>query len=76
MGIFNDTVMSNPDNKTDLLIIKYYVKSLLKYDEYQLGVEARIGYDHLLKAEKLNNEILVGQHSHTKETIKITLNRM
>ena len=54
-----------------MLIVKYYVKSLLKWDEYQLGVEAKAGYQQLLKAQRLNQDVLVRLHSHKKETIKI-----
>jgi len=44
MKLFEDTILKVEANKTDLLIIKYYVKSLLRHDEYQLGVEAKTGY--------------------------------
>ena len=44
LKIFESSILSNPENKTDKLIVKYYVKSLLKYDEYQLGIEAKDGY--------------------------------
>ena len=45
--LFDSVLMTDPDkpqNKTDMLIVKYYVKALLKYDEYQLGIEAKSGY--------------------------------
>ena len=63
--------METEENKQDLLIIKYYVKSLLCYDEYQLEMEAKAGYSQLQKAEHLNNSVLIGIHQHSKETIKI-----
>ena len=47
LKLFEGHLLSKPENKNDLLIIKYYVKSLLKYDEYQLGVEAKFGYQQL-----------------------------
>ena len=52
------------------------MKSLLKYDEFQLGVEAKAGYSQLLDAQRLNSQVLVGLHDHKKETIKIALNKM
>ena len=36
--------MNKAVNKTDLLIVKYYVKTLVLYNEHQLGTEAKDGY--------------------------------
>ena len=36
--------MSTEDYRRNLLVCKYYVKSLLRHDEYQLGVETKDGY--------------------------------
>ena len=69
-------MLVDEENRRDLLITKYYIKSLLAYDEYQLGVEARQGFEQLLDAEKLNRSILVEIHGHTKETVKIKLSKV
>ena len=66
-----DTIMNVEENKTDLLIVKYYVKTLLLNDEFEIDTESKIGYQQLLKAQRIDNEVLVRQHSHTKETIRI-----
>ena len=76
LKLFEGHLLSKPENKSDLLIMKYYVKSLLKYDEYQLGVEAKFGYQQLQKAEKLNDEVLIAQHQHEKETVRILINKV
>ena len=34
LEIMEKTLLSKPENQSDLLIIKYYVKMLLKYDEF------------------------------------------
>ncbi len=44
LEIMESTILKYPENQIDLTIIKYYVKSLLRYDEFQLGVEAKTGY--------------------------------
>ena len=44
LKIFENQILETEENKQDLLIIKYYVKSLLCYDEYQLEMEAKAGY--------------------------------
>ena len=36
--------MNETDNKTDLLIVKYYVKALLLNDEFEIDTESKIGY--------------------------------
>ena len=66
-----DTIMNATENKNDLLIVKYYVKTLLLNDEFEIDTESKIGYQQLLKAQRIENEVLVRQHSHTKETIRI-----
>ena len=63
--------MSTEDCRRNLLVCKYYVKSLLRHDEYQLGVETKDGYQQLLKAQRIDQDILVSQHAHKKETIRI-----
>ena len=42
--------MNKPTNKADLIIVKYYIKMLILYNEHQLGTEAKDGYQQLLKA--------------------------
>lgn len=37
-----------------LLVSKYYIKALMRYDEYQLGVEPKTGYQGLLTAQRIN----------------------
>ena len=44
LRLFKDGILSKPENATNLLITKYYVKLLQEYDEYQLGMEAKVGY--------------------------------
>ena len=66
-----DTIMNETDNKTDLLIVKYYVKALLLNDEFEIDTESKIGYQKLLKAQRIDNEVLVRLHNHKKETIRI-----
>ena len=39
-------------------------------------MEAKHGYQQLMKAEKLDREVLVAQHNHTKETMRIKLNKI
>lgn len=51
LDLFEEEVLSQDGSKDNLLITKYYVKTLQLYDEYQLGIDAKIGFDHLLKAE-------------------------
>ena len=58
--------MSKQENTDNYLINKYYIKLLLEYDEYQLGIEPKVGFEHLKLAEKLNQNILVAKHSHHK----------
>ena len=41
---FEKSVMNNKGNKQDLLIVKYYIKMLILYNEHQLGTEAKDGY--------------------------------
>ena len=71
LKMMDENILNKTANKTDLLIIKYYVKSLIKHDEFQLGVEAKTGYKQLLNAQRLDKTVLVAQHQHKKETIKI-----
>ena len=58
--------MSKQENTDNYLINKYYIKLLLEYDEYQLGIEPKTGFEHLKIAEKLNHDILVAKHNHHK----------
>lgn len=44
LKIIETQLLQKPVNQSDKIIIKYYVKSLLKYDEYQLGVESKFGF--------------------------------
>ena len=60
----------------NLLINKYYVKALLRHDEFQLGVETKAGYQQLLLAQRIDQDILTKKHGHKKETIRIQLNKM
>ena len=76
LDVLSELMEQRPECKTDLLVVKYYIKSLLKNDEYQLGVDTKVGYQQLLKAQRLDQEILVRKHSHTKETIKVQINKM
>ena len=59
------------DYADNLLINKYYVKALLRHDEYQLGVETKAGYQQLLLAQRIDQDLLVKKHAHKKETIRI-----
>jgi hypothetical protein len=74
--IFQKQLLQKEANKNNLLITKYYVKILQLYDEYQIGIEPKVGYSQLLEAIRLNDTILVKQHKHTKETIRLQLNKM
>ena len=69
-------VAERPENKTDLLINKYLVKSLLKNDEYQIAVDTKVGYKQLIQAQRIDNDVLVRTHGHKKETIKVQINKM
>ena len=69
-------VAERPENKTDLLINKYLVKSLLKNDEYQIAVDTKVGYKQLIQAQRIDNDVLVRTHGHRKETIKVQINKM
>ena len=64
LRIFREEVLNKPENKENFLITKYYIKLLLEYDEYQLGMDPKTGFQQLLLAEKLNKEILVKKHSY------------
>ena len=59
-----------------MLITKYYIKSLLCYDEYQLEIEAKTGFLQLQKAERLNETVMIAIHGNNKETIKIQLSKL
>ena len=59
-----------------MLITKYYIKSLLCYDEYQLEMEAKAGYSQLQKAERLNETVMIAIHGNNRETIKIQLSKL
>ena len=56
------TLLNKEANLNDLLINKYYVKALLKYDEYELHIESKTGYQQLLKAQRIDTNILVAKH--------------
>ena len=74
--LFEEHILSKAENKENLLITKYYVKLLLLYDEYQLSIEPKNGYDQLKEASRLNRQVLVAKHKHQKETIRIQLNKI
>ena len=63
--------MNKAKNKNDLLCVKYYIKTLILYNEHQLGTESKDGYQQLLKAQRLNQDILETKHKFKKETIRI-----
>ena len=71
LRFFKDYILCKPQNIQNFLITKYYVKLLQEYDEYQLGMEAKTGYQQVLLAEKLNQDVLINIHNHEKETIHI-----
>ena len=71
-----EELLKKAECKNDLLVCKYFVKALLRHDEYQLGVECKTGYQQLLQAQRIDQDVLVSQHGHTKETIRIMLNKM
>lgn len=54
LRIFEDKLLAKEQNKTDLLVTKYYVKSLLRHDEFQLGVESKTGFKQWQCANKLD----------------------
>lgn len=56
--IFQDV----PQLKTDLLVVKYYVKALLKNDEFEIDTESKVGYQQLLQAQSINDSVLVREH--------------
>lgn len=74
--MFESQLLKTAENKTDLLITKYFVKSLLRHDELQLGVESKTGFKQWQSANLVNQNVLVRQHGHKKETIKIQLAKM
>jgi hypothetical protein len=64
------------ENKDDLIITKYYVKTLIQFDEYQLSLEPKNAFARIKQAEKLDRTVLVTKHKHKKETIRIQLTKM
>ena len=73
-------MLLNRESPVDLqkneLVTKYYVKILSLYDENQIGQEAQLGWEHLLLAEKINQDVLIKVFKNKKETIKLQLKKM
>ena len=54
LRIFEEEIINKEENADNFLINKYYIKLLLEYDEYQLGMDPKTGFEQLKLAEKLN----------------------
>lgn len=66
----------DPANKENLLITKYYVKSLIQYDEHNQILEPKNAFTNLKTAEKLDRTVLITKHGWKKETIRIQMKKM
>jgi hypothetical protein len=45
LRIFEEEILNKKENAENFLINKYYTKLLLEYDEFQLGMDPKTGFE-------------------------------
>ena len=45
LRIFEEEILNKKENAENFLINKYYIKLLLEYDEFQLGMDPKTGFE-------------------------------
>jgi hypothetical protein len=55
---FEKELLQKEENKTNVVIVKYFIRTLSMYDSEQIGIDQRVAWDNLVRAKEMHTKVL------------------